>query len=69
MEFFSEREAVNLIKPILDAVEYMHSKKIVHRDLKCNNIVFDRPGDYNNATLKIIDFGCSEYIKNKNKTT
>ena len=45
----------------------MHNKQIVHRDLKCKNIVFDRPG--RDATLKIIDFGFSEYIHKKDATS
>ena len=60
--FFSEKQCSEYIKTILSAVQYMHSKNIVHRDLKCNNIVFDRPGD--DAILKIIDFGNSELITN-----
>ena len=40
----------------------MHKKHFVHRDLKCENIVFDRPGK--DGILKIIDFGMSEYINN-----
>ena len=39
----------------------MHNNDIVHRDLKCKNIVFDRPGK--KGVLKIIDFGLSEHIK------
>ena len=42
----------------------MHKLHIVHRDLKCKNIVFDRPGK--NGILKIIDFGESEYIQDDN---
>ena len=62
--FFSEKQCSEYIKTILSAVQYMHSKNIVHRDLKCNNIVFDKSG--NDGKLKIIDFGQSQYIKNKN---
>ena len=31
---FSERQAANYLQTILEAIEYMHNKNIVHRDLK-----------------------------------
>ena len=34
---------------------------IAHRDLKCQNIVFDRPGK--EGVLQIIDFGASEILE------
>ncbi|XP_053691737.1 testis-specific serine/threonine-protein kinase 3-like [Sabethes cyaneus] len=37
---------------LLNAVEYIHRKGVVHRDIKCENIVFDEKFD-----LKLIDFG------------
>lgn len=37
---------------MLDAIDYMHSNRIVHRDLKLENILID-----DNLTLKVADFG------------
>ena len=37
----------------MDAVAFMHSKSIVHRDLKLENILYNP----NNGEIKIIDFG------------
>lgn len=31
---YTERDASNLIRQILEAVDYMHSQGVVHRDLK-----------------------------------
>lgn len=41
---------------MLDALEYMHSEKVVHRDLKLDNILVDK---YLN--LKIADFGFAKF--------
>lgn len=61
MRRFSERDCANFIKKILEALKYLHSKNIVHRDIKCANIVFDNP-DIKNSKLKLIDFGQAELI-------
>lgn len=41
---------------MLDSVEYMHNHKVVHRDLKLENILVD-----DNLTLKVADFGFACY--------
>jgi len=43
-------------KQLLDALEYMHSKRVAHRDLKLENILFDE-----NCELRIADFGFATY--------
>lgn len=40
MNFLSEWEARRIFKQIHEAVRYIHSKNVVHRDLKPNNILF-----------------------------
>ena len=49
------------IKQILEGLSYVHSKGIIHRDLKCANILMD-----NDAHIKISDFGSSTKIKKDN---
>lgn len=54
---YSEADARRIIVQILRAVEYLHSKKVVHRDIKLENILMsDRSPK---ATVKLIDFGLS----------
>ena len=46
--------AASKIKEIIEAVNYMHHRKLVHRDLKPENLLVD---DQQEMTVKITDFG------------
>lgn len=35
--YYSERDTSNVMRQVLEAVAYLHSLKIVHRNLKVNN--------------------------------
>ena len=70
---FSEEEASQIMKSILNGVAQIHEKNLLHRDIKPENIVMgghSRP-DYNTEILdtdtikglKIIDFGFSAQTK------
>ena len=58
-----EEEASIILKNILSAIEYLHSKQICHRDLKPENIMLSRENDLN--SIKIVDFGLSTQNLNK----
>ena len=67
---FSEFTVSKLMKQILSAVAYCHSRHIVHRyfyiyyrDLKLENIVMET--DDINGTAKIIDFGTCKIFRRK----
>jgi len=44
MTRFTEGETKFMIASIILALEYLHAKMIVHRDVKPENIVFDKEG-------------------------
>ena len=51
-----------MTKQILEGMAYLHRHQIVHRDLKCANILIMGDG-----TLKITDFGTAKHLKGKDK--
>ena len=62
---FTEKEAMVIIKQLLDAIAYCHYKKICHRDLKPENILYTSL-DETNSIIKVIDFGFSIVRETKN---
>ena len=67
---FPESIVQYLMIQIVDAIKYIHARKIIHRDLKLDNIMvsFDNENDKNNlnmmrAKVKIIDFGFAINLK------
>jgi calcium/calmodulin-dependent protein kinase I len=59
-EFYSEREARDLVKLLLGAMKYIHDKGVVHRDLKPENLLLCSKAD--NANIKIADFGFAKKL-------
>lgn len=58
-----ENKSRYIIKQVIDAVHYLHSMNICHRDLKLENIMFDKVGGFD---IKLIDFGfATKFSKNE----
>lgn len=60
---FSELESLRVLRQLVDALDYMHRAGVAHRDIKCDNILFNPE----NGTAKIIDFGLSYRFTDSNK--
>ncbi|ESO88403.1 hypothetical protein LOTGIDRAFT_219153 [Lottia gigantea] len=58
----NEKEARKKFKQIVAAVAYCHSRQVVHRDLKAENLLLDA-----NLNIKIADFGFSNYFSSNGK--
>ena len=63
--FLSEHKCRTIMRQVLLAVSYIHSRRFIHFDLKPFNIVFAKPLETNNdRDLRIIDFGCARELSN-----
>ena len=63
-----------MLKPIVDAVRYLHDLQVVHRDIKVpfvaiqpENLLYD--SHEADAMIKLSDFGVSKVISNHFMTT
>mmetsp|Transcript_39975 Transcript_39975/g.39560 ORF Transcript_39975/g.39560 Transcript_39975/m.39560 type:complete len:90 (+) Transcript_39975:198-467(+) len=53
----NEYDCAKLAKTLIKALIHCHSEKIVHRDLKLENIMFADEDESDFSNVKIIDFG------------
>lgn len=62
-EGFSKEDTKHYFKQLIQALDFMHSKGVMHLDIKSSNILI------NNSTreLTLIDFGLSEFYKEGDK--
>jgi len=56
---FGIKESVMLVRQISEALSYVHSKGIIHKDLKPGNILVNK----DNAAIKLLDFGLASVIE------
>src|SRR5687768_11481906 len=54
---FTPEEALAIVPPLCDALQFAHEHGIVHRDIKPENILLDKAG-----RVKIADFGIAKML-------
>ncbi|XP_017784026.1 PREDICTED: testis-specific serine/threonine-protein kinase 3-like isoform X2 [Nicrophorus vespilloides] len=60
--FIQEQRARKWFRQLVDAIEYCHERGVVHRDIKCENLLMDI-----NYNIKVSDFGFARtYVKHQN---
>eukprot|EP00444_Apocalathium_aciculiferum_P046601 CAMPEP_0183530092 /NCGR_PEP_ID=MMETSP0371-20130417/23873_1 /TAXON_ID=268820 /ORGANISM="Peridinium aciculiferum, Strain PAER-2" /LENGTH=493 /DNA_ID=CAMNT_0025729933 /DNA_START=15 /DNA_END=1496 /DNA_ORIENTATION=+ len=59
-----ERIARNVFRQTLGGLKFMHGCKILHRDLKCDNILVCSESLEVDSRIKLIDFGVARLISN-----
>ena len=58
-------EAKNIILSVLNGLNYLHNKQIIHNDITNQNVMLDLSGKI--TIPKIIDFGYARFLKQSNK--
>ena len=59
---FEESEASEIMRQLLVAILYLHTKEIMHRDIKAENIMLSPK-----HKLTLVDFGLSEFTNSGNQ--
>jgi serine/threonine protein kinase len=60
----SPREALAIVPPLCDALQYAHDRGLIHRDIKPENLLIDRLG-----RVKIADFGIAKIATGKSEAS
>lgn len=60
-DYLTETEIMNWFVQLCLSLEYIHGRKVLHRDIKSSNVFLTR-----NNTIKLGDFGISKVLENTN---
>lgn len=59
----SPREAMALLRPVLEATAFAHERGVAHRDLKPANIFLTRDPNGGSPIVKVLDFGIAKVLQ------
>eukprot|EP00927_Polykrikos_kofoidii_P012447 TRINITY_DN15363_c0_g4_i1.p1 TRINITY_DN15363_c0_g4~~TRINITY_DN15363_c0_g4_i1.p1 ORF type:complete len:604 (-),score=83.61 TRINITY_DN15363_c0_g4_i1:161-1972(-) len=65
---YSEADAADVMQQMFQAVNYLHSRRVIHRDLKLENWLLSASENDRDDRLKLIDFGFSRILANVDET-
>lgn len=65
----AEHEALEMMKPIFKAVDFLHQNLMTHLDIKPDNIMLKRDADSGKIIPVLIDFGLSKHYDKNGKPT
>ena len=54
---FTQEEALTIVPPLCEALQFAHDRGIIHRDIKPENLLLDK-----NGRVKIADFGIAKML-------
>ncbi|MCX6913730.1 MAG: serine/threonine-protein kinase, partial [Verrucomicrobia bacterium] len=54
---FTPEEALTIVPPLCDALQFAHDRGVVHRDIKPENLLLDKDG-----RVKVADFGIAKML-------
>jgi calcium/calmodulin-dependent protein kinase I len=63
---YSEKDARDLMRILVNTVNYLHGMNVVHRDLKPENVLLTSPDS--DSDIKICDFGFATYASRETLT-
>jgi len=61
---FTPEEALAIVPPLCDALQFAHERDIVHRDIKPENLLLDKIG-----RVKVADFGIAKMLGDHNSSS